>query len=234
VTYVQRWFLLAAPAALLVASAVTDPRAQTAKSTGGVLLYPVPRSVVKPGPVLIVAATPTGKALSAARLNGKRLALRKMLFDPEWQTTGLLPTSAYIGSRSGTTLYCALVSLGPGAHMVQLGARKVQLLAGVGSRLPPGWTRWYVHPPNVSTADNLGCGTCHEVKDSRLGPVALPERCAPCHSDTAVQVIHKHVTPPLARCAMCHDPHGSSRARLLTDSKEKLCTRCHAGGHSKS
>ncbi len=66
-----------------------------------------------------------------------------------------------------------------------------------------------------------------------LGGVKTPEACHACHAEADLQLKHSHIMDMLSRCWTCHDPHGSTRPKLLVDEKKKLCSRCHEAGHSK-
>ncbi len=68
--------------------------------------------------------------------------------------------------------------------------------------------------------DPEDCTLCHEAN----GGVAPPDVCMDCHDPIEGR---QHAPYAVGDCQICHDPHGSSRAYLLTDTIRALCTRCH-------
>ena len=87
----------------------------------------------------------------------------------------------------------------------------------------------HVHPATES------CEGCHEsvgsphpqagVKTFKLAQQA-PGLCAQCHDLPGKK---KVVHPPVQEgaCTTCHDPHGASQPRLLTQPLAELCQSCH-------
>lgn len=216
----NRWIptLAGLPALALLAGAglAPTPRAR--------LIYPA-GGIARPAPLRVMAvAGPTDPAPKVL-VDGKPLPLRKMRFDRAWLTPGRLKaTGAAIGDRQKAALWVGTARLPKGAHRVALGAASVAAAIGGGTGS--------AHIPVVPGAD-LDCSGCHAMKGGALGAVDTPAVCSRCHTETNVQMIHKHVASALAKCGMCHDPHGATRARLLIDDRAKLCTQCHAAGHSK-
>jgi predicted CXXCH cytochrome family protein len=60
-----------------------------------------------------------------------------------------------------------------------------------------------------------------------LAMARLNETCAQCHRQQTKPVIYEH---PAMRegCTVCHNPHGSINAKMLTVPDSNLCLRCHA------
>lgn len=195
------------------------------------LLYPPARSVQKNLFDVIVAA-PRGSPPPKVMLGTGQVRLTRLRFSESWVSPGLLTaTSDRIGDRERAELWIGAARASPGAQRLRLGDQTVAL--HVGPKPPKGWPVASVHPPVAAPKGELRCAGCHAMGPGVLGAAPPDRSCGKCHDEIAVQTIHKHVAPPLARCAMCHDPHGALRPKLLTDAREKLCTRCHAGGHSK-
>ncbi len=210
--------------ALLVAATLAAPPAPPAQ-----LLYPLAGTVRKPGPVRVMLATPRGAPMPAAVWDGKPLRLSRMAFDPGWTAPAPLQrTSDLLGDRTTMELWLAAPAATVGKHTLKAGGRSVVLTVNAAGAAR-GLAQAAAHGKPASAA----CSGCHAVANGSLGDAATPGACAACHNDAAVQTIHKHVTEPLRRCAMCHDPHEAVRPKLLCAPKEKLCSRCHALGHSK-
>ena len=227
----RRSFMIAAPALLLYAAL-----AQGAKPTDAVrILYPASRTV-HVGPVSLIAATPIATKKLPATLDGKPISLRRLTFSDTWQMTGLLKsTDALVGDRTTTALWAAELTMTPGPHIAVIGGKRIELRGAKDSKaiIPAGYTITYAHKALTLRDGKIDCGSCHERTGDTLGEVRTPKVCAPCHDETSVQLIHSHVPQPLNNCAMCHDPHGSPRPKLLLDAKAKLCSKCHSAGHIK-
>lgn len=196
------------------------------------VLYPVNRSFHTRA-VMVIVVTPASASTLRATLNGKPLTLRRMRFAEGWVLPGSLEATAKaVGDRRKAVLWVGNVADRPGRYALSVpAASAVNFQIGKGSP-PSGWSRAYVHPPIPAAGGSSPCNGCHAMPGDRLDSARYPDSCR-CHGESAVQLAHKHVVPPLTRCAMCHDPHGATRARLLVAPKEKLCIRCHAAGRSK-
>lgn len=233
---VRRRSLVASWAVLVLATVVLAAVAQAPSSnpaSGVRVLYPANRTV-HVRPTRVIVATPLTAAKPIATLDGKPFVLHRMTFADSWLAPGKLKATAeLVGDRSVTALWASSVRLAPGPHVLMVAGKRLDLRGATGT-VPAGWTTALEHSPVGAAAGKLDCGGCHEMTGAVVGTVPTPKACATCHDDAAVQLIHRHITEPLARCAMCHDPHGSARPKLLTDAKEKLCSKCHAVGHSKS
>ncbi len=220
--------VLGAAMAALLASATWM---SASPSVAYVLLYPSGKTSHS-GPIEIIVAGPSGGARPDVRLNGRPVRLERLRFAEDWVTPGAISqTASRLGDRHASDLWIGKAVVRAGRGALTVGKETVSLYGGKAS--PPGWQPYRRHPQVPARKEGSTCSGCHEMKAGDLGRASTPTSCSPCHSEVSVQTIHKHVAPPLARCAMCHDPHGSVRANLLTDAKEKLCTRCHAAGHSK-
>jgi DmsE family decaheme c-type cytochrome len=83
---------------------------------------------------------------------------------------------------------------------------------------------------------NVGCVTCHSVHTPK-GPKQLrartePELCGTCHKNITNKLQrfnHMPVREEKMVCSSCHNPHGSSNAKLLKagTSVDESCTSCH-------
>lgn len=208
--------------------------AQTPDPAKGVrILYPAPRSAHS-SPVRLMIATEKSATTPAVKLDGKPVPMTKMTFAETWAIPSKLKrTAARVRDRAACVLWVAQITLAPGQHVVAAGDQKLPLLGVKNSSTPlaAGWTRASAHRLLPSGGHKQDCAACHELTDDALGSVATPNVCAPCHDETSVQLIHNHIPQPLAKCAMCHDPHGAALPKLLVDTKQKLCTKCHASGH---
>lgn len=195
------------------------------------VLYPPDRSVNRSTFEVIIAA-PQGTAAPKLVLGSSTVKLTRLRFDPSWIAPGLLTAAAdRIGDRSQAELWTGTATARAGRNTLKVGAQTLAI--HVGPRPPQGWPAVSVHPPIPVEKGQSRCSGCHAMRTGVLGPAPSDRACGRCHDEIAVQAIHKHVAPPLARCAMCHDPHGAIRPKLLTDTKERLCSKCHSGGHSK-
>jgi predicted CXXCH cytochrome family protein len=195
------------------------------------VLYPPGRISVS-GSVPIMVAGPRGGAAPVVKLDGRPVKLKRIGFADDWVTPGLLTATARrVGERQTAALWYAEATVKPGRRTLTAAGSSRALHVGAGA--PKNWPVFHRHQPIAQKERSVSCSACHTWSGGALGRATMPDACAPCHPDTRVQAIHKHITPPLARCAMCHDPHGAVRAALLTDTKERLCSRCHAAGHSK-
>ncbi|MCP4005043.1 MAG: hypothetical protein GY725_12690 [bacterium] len=84
-------------------------------------------------------------------------------------------------------------------------------------------------------AEDGGCLDCHDphagetaallnddVKDDNL-----QDLCFGCHDEDIVEGEYKHGPVDAGACTQCHDPHASSRAKLLRHKGMALCESCH-------
>jgi predicted CXXCH cytochrome family protein len=87
-----------------------------------------------------------------------------------------------------------------------------------------------------------GCENCHELQSEKDHKFTLVEEgndlCLMCHDDV-VEGERKHGAIEAGGCTICHDPHGSSRKRLLamafpeglyapwSPDNYELCFSCH-------
>jgi predicted CXXCH cytochrome family protein len=197
------------------------------------ILYPSPNSA-HVGLIRIIIAADKSMASIPATLDEQPLSLKRMDFDESWQLPGRLKaTSQAIGNRAETAIWTAGVALTTGTHRLMAGGQSVDIRAekNRAAKMTEGLSRCWDHIMLVSQGSPTDCDACHEVNGTRLGTASTPKVCSPCHSETNVQLIHGHVPGPLSKCAQCHDPHGASRSKLLVDTKEKLCSKCHSAGH---
>jgi len=80
----------------------------------------------------------------------------------------------------------------------------------------------------------MNCVQCHDPHGrdimkaaSGLAMARLNESCAQCHREQTRPFIYEH--PALREgCTVCHNPHGSINAKMLTEPDSNLCLRCHA------
>lgn len=224
---------------LLLAVLAAAPAAPDTDPTAGLrILYPPTRSAVS-RPVRLIVAAPQAADAPVGSLDGRPLTLGRLTFAGTWVLSGKLKeTARLVGDRATTALWVAVLELAPGTHTVAVGDQQLALWSGAGEP-PKDYTRLHAHAPVGDAAPGAGgaakpdCSGCHGQTGDQLDTVPTPKACGGCHDEAAVQLRHRHVAEPLARCAHCHDPHGAVRSKLLVDVKPALCRRCHDAGHSK-
>ena len=80
----------------------------------------------------------------------------------------------------------------------------------------------------------MNCVQCHDPHGmdimkpaGGLAMARLNETCASCHREQTRPFVFEH--PALREgCTVCHNPHGSINAKMLTEPDSNLCLRCHA------
>lgn len=93
-----------------------------------------------------------------------------------------------------------------------------------------------VHPatggPLGLTTAKIGCPSCHELHTGSARPgggtqiLALNEKCLSCHPAQRGPYVFEHEALRDG-CTVCHQPHGSVNAALLTERNATLCLKCH-------
>lgn len=79
---------------------------------------------------------------------------------------------------------------------------------------------------------HLGCSDCHDahkgpaVRGGGTALLAENETCAQCHSAQHNTFVFEHEATREG-CTICHKPHGSVNARMLTEHNATLCLKCH-------
>ena len=214
-----------------------------------VILWPADGCAVRVGTVQVVTVGRAGAGTPELRLDGQPLKLERFDFAPTWlskpprsaSTKKLTQAAAspLLRSRQDKTIWTTVATLSPGQHALELDAAKTRLLrltSQDGTNAPSGWALWHPHPSPTKPEEPIQCASCHDVKTAATGTVIgrakPPKNCFTCHNEVDLRLAHSHVLEPLSNCLMCHDPHGSTRPKLLIDTREKLCTQCHEAGHS--
>jgi len=98
-----------------------------------------------------------------------------------------------------------------------------------------GHTQW---KGGMHDARNLSCVTCHSIHSPKSQKAQLKtettiETCSGCHK-TEVAKLQRSGHMPLREgkmdCASCHNPHGSTNARMLRVGNwiNETCVSCHA------
>lgn len=80
----------------------------------------------------------------------------------------------------------------------------------------------------------MNCVQCHDPHGADImkpaGGLALArlnQSCAQCHREQSKPFIFEHEALREG-CIICHTPHGSVNAKMLTESDNNLCLKCHA------
>ena len=80
----------------------------------------------------------------------------------------------------------------------------------------------------------MNCGQCHDPHGSDifkpaggLAMAQLNENCAKCHREQTRPFVFEHEALREG-CIVCHSPHGSVNRKLLVESDQNLCLKCHA------
>jgi len=80
----------------------------------------------------------------------------------------------------------------------------------------------------------MSCVDCHNphgtfLPNSIQTVSANEPGCLKCHGDKAGPFVFEHAPVKMEGCAACHEPHGSSNARMLTRPQVRLvCQECHS------
>ncbi|HEY5774960.1 MAG TPA: DmsE family decaheme c-type cytochrome [Xanthomonadales bacterium] len=82
----------------------------------------------------------------------------------------------------------------------------------------------------------MTCSDCHNAHDGSndylLARSNINDTCYTCHAEKRGPFLWEHA-PVSEDCTLCHNPHGSNHAALLTQRPPLLCQQCHSpGGHS--
>jgi predicted CXXCH cytochrome family protein len=251
------WFLpMVVVATVLVAGGLVSKGDERSPVAGNdvAVLYPRDGCIVEGDVTLIMVVAPASKPQPTVSVDGKPVGVERMAFSPIWITrlTRINPASfspqgnpaatSLLKDKSDKVMLVAAVSLAEGRHVIDANGAKVNVFrkqAAGSPTAPEGWPVFHTHQAQTTkdSAEALACERCHTMSRADngrvLGTVKVPGNCEECHTDVDLQLIHRHVLDSLSKCHTCHDPHGSTRAKLLVDDQEKLCTRCHEGGHSK-
>ncbi len=82
----------------------------------------------------------------------------------------------------------------------------------------------------------LSCITCHSIHDAKSDKAQLKTRqdietCGSCHTQIRakqMRVSHHPVREGILGCASCHDPHDSTRPKMISaESVNEKCYTCH-------
>jgi len=216
------------------------------------VLYPPKGAVVTRNPVLMMILTVDGEVPPAFELDGSPLPLHKMTLAEAWASVpARIPLAAgdddlplrspLLATKDDKALWVTAEDLRPGEHTLERDGvtlstfffRDTQAL----DRDAEGDSLLRVHGSPATKADALNCAQCHGSAGpdaaATLGVVRIPESCHGCHDDVDLSLAHEHVMEFLAKCQMCHDPHGATRPSLLIDSREKVCGQCHEAGYAR-
>lgn len=80
----------------------------------------------------------------------------------------------------------------------------------------------------------MNCGQCHDPHGrdifkpaGGLAMAQLNENCAQCHREQTRPFVFEHEALREG-CTVCHSPHGSVNRKMLVESDQNLCLKCHA------
>jgi predicted CXXCH cytochrome family protein len=130
---------------------------------------------------------------------------------------------------------------GPGSKHVQAGGGRGKFIVNPG-RNPDSCFQCHLethaeftlpqHHPVVE--GRMNCVQCHDphgvdiMKPASGLPVKrLNQTCAQCHRDQARPFVFEHEALREG-CTVCHSAHGSINAKMLIESDNNLCLKCHA------
>lgn len=86
------------------------------------------------------------------------------------------------------------------------------------------------HNPHGSFAAVWGMD---ESRDMLAPAMDVDSPCIKCHVDKRGPFVYEHPSVRVEGCPMCHKPHGSTNAKLLTRPVVfTICLQCHNGGAS--
>lgn len=159
------------------------------------ILRPLDRTVLKPGPLAIIA-----RGAGELRLDGKPLATAQPA--PEVVTATITP--------------------GPGLHELALGDRKLQFFVGA-TKAPSGWKAYRPHPPAATCETchavkdgawgfqavplSTNCFGCHDQKSFPVGHAHNAEvlaECQLCHDPHGSTEKFHLKMPRETACKQCH------------------------------
>ncbi|MFA5700294.1 MAG: cytochrome c3 family protein [Desulfuromonas sp.] len=88
-----------------------------------------------------------------------------------------------------------------------------------------------IHWPLVDKTGCLNCHSPHASAEANLMKAPMKQVCGSCHGDTIARQersLTKHQPINDGECSICHDPHSSNNAFILTEpSNINLCGQCH-------
>jgi DmsE family decaheme c-type cytochrome len=81
----------------------------------------------------------------------------------------------------------------------------------------------------------MTCTDCHSphngFNDAQLVEATVNDTCYTCHAEKRGPFLFEHA-PASEDCGLCHRPHGSNHAGMLTQREPQLCQTCHMpSGH---
>ena len=128
---------------------------------------------------------------------------------------------------------------GSGGHERLLASEEREVCYACHQEIRPRFSMPFKHRVNEGAMD---CSDCHNPHGSPLatwGTAHTPrmvstafgndQPCTRCHADKRGPFVHEH--PPVREegCQSCHDPHGSTNARmLLRPTVFTMCLECHS------
>ena len=162
-----------------------------------VLLRPVNKSVLAPGPIEVIARS------EQVLVDGKPV-------------TGTQPVpGVFIGK----------ITLSEGRHVLRAGAESAEVFVTKDpASAPAGFKLFRPHPPAqvACTSCHVAKGARWAMKGGMVG-----EHCMGCHDAGKFPQTHTHTPQVLQDCQMCHLPHGSTEFFHMKFSKETACKQCH-------
>jgi predicted CXXCH cytochrome family protein len=124
--------------------------------------------------------------------------------------------------------------LSPGEHVIEIGSERLRVFAKGSTdnnKAPADWPTFRIHPPPEEAGKAFCCAHCHGTRKGTSGRILGGPRdskvCLKCHDSGELELVHMHRLESLGDCQICHEPHGSSKAKALKDDPKVLCTMCH-------
>jgi len=90
----------------------------------------------------------------------------------------------------------------------------------------------FAHPIMEGKMDCVGCHSMHsDTVATQLARGNVNDTCQQCHAEKRGPFLWEHA-PVSEDCGLCHAPHGSNHAGMLTKRAPLLCQSCHSqSGH---
>ena len=214
---------------------------------------PTSGSLIADGWLEIAAVVPDNPGSLTLTLDGQPLAARPAVLGSNSRTNSAASSVSLLlqmgveplsGGMRFSPAWIAVREIAPGSHELALGPLHVRFRAlsphavdkATSDALRATSTTLYVAHPKAMVG-MVTCTGCHTLnRESQpprfedmttFSPPPMPDICFRCHDQAKFLPTHAHRVEHLAFCQLCHDPHGSNRAKLMKLSREEACKKCH-------